>query len=233
MKNSHDTAIFLLRSEGGWCCATNWTGRVHAASQTVAISATAALLSRVLPHWASIFRVQGWGGFRANEVNRGGVCEGCDTNNSETFFFFLRTHNVCYAGPFLLTLSSITSFCDLQVSHFYPGNHPAPNSNIALLTDATKQVLFFRTAWIFYLDTGRSQSQNDHNMMLWGLATLGFRTISIPWYSRSSCFHSSSRSRHLESRSVRTHMPDLQAGENSRAFYFKWTSKKMWEKTLF
>jgi hypothetical protein len=45
-----------------------------------------------------------------------------------------------------LVFNCITSFFDLQASHFYLGNHLVPSSNLALLTDATKQALFLGTA---------------------------------------------------------------------------------------
>lgn len=64
----------------------------------------------------------------------------------------------------------------------------------------------------------------DHNMTLLVLATLGFRTISVPWHSRPCHFHYSSRSRHLES-SVRTHMPDCRLEKSSGHFILSKSQK--------
>lgn len=69
-----------------------------------------------------------------------------------------KSHSsLCCSGPFCSPLLKLYPLYDLQVSLFYLESHPDQNSNIALLTNATKLTLFPGSISNFCLVPGRPQ----------------------------------------------------------------------------
>ena len=119
-------------------------------------------------------------------------CERCDTNNPQNQKKKKRIKVLFAAqGHFCSPLLKLHPLYDLQTSLFYLESHLDQNSNIALLTNATKPALFSGSISNFCLVTGRPQmdmmtiSDMIFNIGLPILATLVFQGYYpvLQWYT--------------------------------------------------